>query len=216
MKPSNLGLCFNGMMNIVLSAKYANLNSRWLARVLCPSFDGFHKIWTSLVAFDRLLESLTSIVACLKSTHVGTGEHVTEVFILLAIGTLPGMIGVVVIIFDKLSSLGAEIEPVVNELRPIGGLFRLGTLRYHVKLVLSNMAPLLVTPVILGLKKFRMNISANFCTYSTNIMGGDSCVLIEYLHWHVPKLSDRSVCGKRRSHRYKGKFLSVLQRVVTK
>jgi hypothetical protein len=43
MKPSNLGLCFNGMVGIVLSAKDANLNSRWLTRVLCPASDGFHK-----------------------------------------------------------------------------------------------------------------------------------------------------------------------------
>jgi hypothetical protein len=67
---------------------------------------------------------------------VGTGEHVAEVFILLAVGKLLGMIGVVVIVivvFDKLSSLGAKIEPIVDELRPIDSLFRLGTSRYHFK-----------------------------------------------------------------------------------
>ena len=67
---------------------------------------------------------------------MGTGEHVAEVFILLAVGKLLGMIGVVVIVivvFDKLSSLGAKIEPIVDELRPIDSLFRLGTSRYHFK-----------------------------------------------------------------------------------
>jgi hypothetical protein len=116
MKPSNLGLCFNSTMDIALSAQYANLNSRWLTRVLYSTFDGFHNVWTSHVAFDRLPESLTSIIACLKSTPVGTGEQVLKVFILLATGTLLGMIGFIVVVFDKLSSLRAEIEPVVNEL----------------------------------------------------------------------------------------------------
>jgi hypothetical protein len=137
MKPSNLSLCFNGTMNIILSAQYANLNSRSLTQVLYPAFDGFHNVWTSHVAFDRLPESLTSIVARLKSTPVGTGEQVLTVFILLAIGTLLGMIGfvVVVVIFNKLSSLRAEIESVVNELRPIDSLFRLGmsSRYYHFK-----------------------------------------------------------------------------------
>jgi hypothetical protein len=96
MKPSNLGLYLNGTVAIILSAMYANLNSRWLTRVLCPASDGFHKRWTSHVAFDCLPESLTSIVAYLKSTPVGTGENVAEVFILLAVGTLLGMIGVVI------------------------------------------------------------------------------------------------------------------------
>ena len=110
MKPSNLSLCFNGTAGIVLSAKDANLNSRWLTLVLCPASGGCHKRCTNPIAFDRLPESLTSIVSCLKSTPVGTG-HVTEVFILLSVGTLLGMIGVIVIVvvvvIDKLRSLGA-------------------------------------------------------------------------------------------------------------
>ena len=133
MKPSNLGFCFNGAMDIVLSAQYANLNSRWLTRVLYPAFDGFHNVWSSRVAFDRLPESLTSIISCLKSTPVGTGEHVLKIFILLAIGALLGMIGFFVVVFDKFGSLRAKIEPVVNKLRPIDSLFRLGTSRYHFK-----------------------------------------------------------------------------------
>ena len=65
---------------------------------------------------------------------MGTGDHVAKFFILLAVGTLLGMIGVVIIVvFDKLSSLGAEIEPIVDELRPIDSLFRLGTSCYHFK-----------------------------------------------------------------------------------
>ena len=48
------------------------------------------------------------------------------------------------------------------------------------------MAPLLVTPVILGLKIITVSISANFCTYSTDIVGGDSRVTIKHLHWHIP------------------------------
>jgi hypothetical protein len=72
------------------------------------------------------------------------------------------MIGVIIVVFDKLSSLAAEIEPIVDELRLIdSSLFRLGTLCYHFKSVPSNMAPLLVTPVILSLKKITMNISAS-------------------------------------------------------
>ena len=63
---------------------------------------------------------------------MGTGEHVAEVFVLLAVGTLLDMIGVIVVVFDKLSSLvgGAEIEPIVDELRLIDSLFRLGTSCY--------------------------------------------------------------------------------------
>ena len=110
------------------------LHSRWLTRVLCPASDGFHKIWTSNFAFDRLPESLTSIVVCLKtSTPVGSGEHVAEIFILLAVGTLLGMIGVVIVVFDKLSSLGAEIEPIVDKLRPIDSFFCMSTSCYHFK-----------------------------------------------------------------------------------
>jgi hypothetical protein len=59
MKPSNLGFCFNGAMDIVLSAQYANLNSRWLNRVLYPAFDGFHNnvhgpAVLLLIAFQRV------------------------------------------------------------------------------------------------------------------------------------------------------------------
>jgi hypothetical protein len=104
---------------------------RWLTRVLYPSFDGFHNVWSSRVAFDRLPESLTSIVLCLKSTPVGTDEHVLKIYILLAIGALFGMIEFFV--FDQFGSLRAKIEPIVNELRPIDSLFRLGTSRYHSK-----------------------------------------------------------------------------------
>jgi hypothetical protein len=50
-----------------------------------------------------------------------------------SIGALPGMIVFFVIIFDKFGSLRAKIEPVVNELRRIDSLFRLGTSRYHFK-----------------------------------------------------------------------------------
>jgi hypothetical protein len=65
---------------------------------------------------------------------VGTGEHVAETFILLAVGTfLIGMIEVVVIVFDKLSSLGAKIEPIVDKLRRIDSFFRVGTSCYHFK-----------------------------------------------------------------------------------
>jgi hypothetical protein len=133
MKPSNLGLCFNGTMNFVLGAQYTNLNRRWLARILYPAFDGFHNVWTSRIAFDRLLESLSSIVSCLKSTRVGTGKHVLKIFILLAIWTLLGKVRFFIVIIDKFGSLRAEIEPVVNELIPIDSLFRLGMSRYHFK-----------------------------------------------------------------------------------
>jgi hypothetical protein len=133
MKPSNLGLCFNGMVNVVSSAQYTNLNSRWLARILYPVFDGFHNVWSSRVAFDRFPESLSSIVACLKGNPVRTGEHVLAIFLLLTVGALLGMIGFFVVVFDKFGSLRAKIEPVVNKLRPIDSLFRLGTSRYHFK-----------------------------------------------------------------------------------
>ena len=77
-----------------------------------------------------------------------------DFFILLAVGTLLGMIDVVVIV-DKLSSLGAEIEPIGDELRPIDSLFHLGTSCYHFECVLQAMwlVPLLVTLVILRLKE---------------------------------------------------------------
>ena len=56
-------------------------------------------------------ESLTSIISCLKSIPVGIGGYVAEVVILLAVGTLLGRIGgivvVVVVVINKLSSLGA-------------------------------------------------------------------------------------------------------------
>ena len=105
MKPSNLGLCFNGTMNFVLGAQYTNLNRRWLARILYPAFDGFHNVWTSRVAFDRLPESLSSIVACLKGTPLGIGKHVLEIFLLLTVGALLGVIGFVVIVIEKFGSL---------------------------------------------------------------------------------------------------------------
>jgi len=68
---------------------------------------------------------------------VGTGEHVLKI-ILLAIGALHGMIGFFVVIFDKFGSLRAEIEPIMNKLRPIDSLFRLGTSRYHSFTVISS------------------------------------------------------------------------------
>ena len=74
-----------------------------------------------------------SIVWCLKGTPVGTGEHVLEIFLLLTVGALLGMIGFFVVIFDKFGSLRAKIEPIVNKLRPIDSLFRLGTSHYHFK-----------------------------------------------------------------------------------
>jgi hypothetical protein len=145
MKPSNLGLCFNGTMNFVLGAQYTNLNRRWLARILyLVAFDGFHNVWSSRVAFDHLPESLSIILACLKGTPVGTGEHVLNIFLLLfTVGALLGMIGFVIVVIDKFGSLRSKIEPVVNELRPIDSLFRLGTSRNHFKWVPGNVAPLL-------------------------------------------------------------------------
>ena len=98
-----------------------------------PAFDGFHNVWSCRIASDCLPESLTCILSCLKSTPVDTGKHVLKIFILLAIGALLGMIGFFVVIFDKFGSLRAKIEPVVNKLRPIDSLFRLGTSRYHFK-----------------------------------------------------------------------------------
>ena len=83
--------------------------------------------------FDRLLESLTHIVSSFKSTPVGTGKHVLKILILLAIGALLGMIRFFVVIFYKFVSLRADIEPVVDELRSIDSLFRLGTSRCHFK-----------------------------------------------------------------------------------
>ena len=72
-EPFNLSLCCNGTVDIVLCANNTNLNSRWLTRIVYPASDGFQKRNTSHVTFDRLPESLTSIVACLESTSVGTG-----------------------------------------------------------------------------------------------------------------------------------------------
>jgi hypothetical protein len=43
------------------------------------------------------------------------------------------MIGLFVVVFDKFGSLRAEIEPIMNKLRPIDSLFRLDTSRYHFK-----------------------------------------------------------------------------------
>ena len=62
-EPSNVSLCCNGTVDIVLREKNTNLNSRWPTWI-----DGFHKRYTDHVALDRLPESLTSIVACLEST----------------------------------------------------------------------------------------------------------------------------------------------------
>ena len=64
-EPSNLSLCCNGTVGIVLRAKNTNLNSRWLTWIFSPASDGFHKRWTSNVAFNRFTKGLTSIVACL-------------------------------------------------------------------------------------------------------------------------------------------------------
>ena len=165
MKPSNLGLCFNGTMDIVLSAKYANLNSRWLTRVLCPAYDGYHKIWTSHVAFDRLPESLTSIVTCLESTFGGTGEHVAEVFILLVVGTLLGMIGVVVgIVFDKLTPWEPRLSQLWTSLDRLTACFvwvRRATISNESQAIWHHCWSL---QLYLGLKKIAMNISANFCS----------------------------------------------------
>jgi hypothetical protein len=111
---SNFSLRCNSTVDIVLRAKNTNLNRRCLTRIFCPASDGFHKRYTSHVAFDRLPESVTSIVACLESTSVRTGEQMAEVFVHLSV---PGYV-----------------------------------------------APLLVTPVILDLKKITMKIGANFCT----------------------------------------------------
>jgi hypothetical protein len=54
----------------------------------------------------------------------------------------------------------------VDELSPIDSLLvRLGmTSCNHFDFVPGNIAPLLVTPVILGLKKIAMKVGANFCT----------------------------------------------------
>ena len=74
----------------------------------------------------------------------------------------------------------------MDELRPIDSLVRLSTSRYHFERVPGNAAPLLVTPVILSLEKVMVNVSANFCTQSTDIVRGDSRVPVEYLYWHIP------------------------------
>jgi hypothetical protein len=52
--------------------------------------------------------------------------HVLEIFLLFTVGALLGMVGFVVVVIDKFGSLRSKIEPVVNELRPIDSLFRLG------------------------------------------------------------------------------------------
>ena len=58
---------------------------------MSPS-NGIHKRWTSQVAFYRLPERLTRIVARLESNRVGAGQQVAEVFVRLAVGTLLGVI----------------------------------------------------------------------------------------------------------------------------
>jgi hypothetical protein len=76
--------------------------------------------------------------------------------------------------------------PIVDELRPIDILVRLSTPRYHFEGVPGIVAPLSVTPLILCLEKVTVNVGANFCTQSTDIVRGDSRDPVEYLHWHVP------------------------------
>ena len=75
----------------------------------------------------------------------------------------------------------------MDELRPIDSLVvHLSTSRYHFEGVPGNAAPLLVTLVILSLEKVMVNVSTNFCTQSTDIVGGDSRVPVEYLYWYIP------------------------------
>jgi hypothetical protein len=118
-------------MKFVLGAQCTNLNRRWFAWILYPAFDGFHNVWTSRIAFDRLPESLRGIVACLEGTPAGTGEHMLEIFLLVTVGALLGMVRFFIVVIDKFGSLRSKIEPVVNELRPINKLFRLGTSSHH-------------------------------------------------------------------------------------
>jgi hypothetical protein len=73
------------------------------------------------MAFDSLTKSIADTAACLEGTGVGTGAKMAEVFISFALS-----LGRVVI-FDKLSSLSVQIEPVVDELRPIDSLVRQST-----------------------------------------------------------------------------------------
>jgi hypothetical protein len=63
-EPSNLSLCCNGTVDIVLRAK--NTKSLTVGgwpstRIVSPSSDGFRKQWTSHVAFGHLPESLTTL-----------------------------------------------------------------------------------------------------------------------------------------------------------
>ena len=60
---------------------------------------------------------------------MGTGEHVLEIFLLFTVEALLGMVGFFIVVIDKFGSLRSKIKPVVNELRPINRLFRLGTSR---------------------------------------------------------------------------------------
>ena len=95
-----------------------------------------------------------------------------------------------VVIFDKLSSLRAQIEPGVEELRPIDSLVPQTTPDDHFVGTPGNIGPLLVTPGILGLEDVTLNVDANFCAQSTDIVRGDGLVHVEclYRHHFVPPI----------------------------
>ena len=115
---------------------------------------------------------------------MGTGEKMAELFISLAVKALFSVGRVV--IFDKLTSLRAQIGPAVDELRPIDSLVRQSTPRDNFEGVPGNEAPLLVAPVILGLGEVTVNVGANFGAQSTDIVRGDGLVPVEYLDRHIP------------------------------
>lgn len=70
----------------------------------------------------------------------------------------------------------------MEELRQVGSLLRQNTPGDYLEGVPGrNVAPLLITPVILGLKEVTVNIDTTFCAQSTGIRSGDGLVPIECL-----------------------------------
>ena len=77
MEPANLSLCFNGV--ILDIGLCTDIYSNWLTWIIGPTSGGFHKRWTSRVAFDSFAKSNGDIVVGLEGTGVGTGEKMAEV-----------------------------------------------------------------------------------------------------------------------------------------
>jgi hypothetical protein len=79
-----------------------------------------------------------------------------EIFIRLAVGILLSVIRVVMwTSLDRLTVLA-----------------HLSTSRYHFEGVPGSVAPLLVTSVMPDLEKVTVNVGANFCTQSTDVVRG--------------------------------------------